>query len=246
VNTSTIRITSTARRLARTVVAIASLGSVAVACGDDAESLSSDACDRYAALQGAFFGDPAQLGPAAAAFAAAAPDGLADDAETVVEAFSSDDPEAMSDPELVAANERIGDVVFEECSSVAAIDVDGVDYAFDGLPDSVEAGRLAVRLHNRSDSDQPHELIVLTAADGRSADELVGLPMDELMQQARPVGLAFADEAGTSSTTLIDLEPGSYLLICTLPVAEGGEEAAGDGPHSSHADRGMVATLTVG
>ena len=45
------------------------------------------------------------------------------------------------------------------------------------------------------------------------------------MQQARPVGVAFAATPGATATTLVDLEAGSYLLICSLPVAEGGERA---------------------
>ena len=39
------------------------------------------------------------------------------------------------------------------------------------------------------------------------------------------------------------LEPGEYLVICTLPV--GGFEAAQDGPGDPHANHGMIATLTV-
>ena len=234
--------TRTPRRLIGTVLLITA---VAAACGDDTDAISSDGCDRFADLQAAFFGDPSQLGPAATAFADAAPDALADDADVLVEAFGSENPDAMSSPDFIAANERIGDAVFTDCDTVAAIDVDGIDYAFTGLPESVEAGRVAVRLHNESDTEQPHELVIVTGTDGQSADELRELPMEELMQQARPVGLAFVDTPGAASTTLIDLEPGSYLLICNLPVAEGGEMPEGEGPHDSHADHGMVATLTV-
>ena len=229
-------------RVVGTLVAVAT---VAAACGDDADPVSSAACDRYAELQAAFFGDPAQLAPAAEAFADAAPDALADDVDTLVAAFGAEGPDAMGSPDFVAANERIGDAVFGDCDTVAAIDVDGIDYAFDGLPESVDAGRIALRLHNESETEQPHEIVVVTGTDGQTADELRDLPMEELMQQARPVGLAFVDSPGASATTLIDLEPGSYLLICSLPVAEGGEMPEGDGPPDNHAAHGMVATLTV-
>jgi hypothetical protein len=231
------------RRLVGALVAVAA---VTAACGDDADQVSSAACDRYAELQAAFFGDPAQLGPAAAAFAEASPDELADEVDTLVAGFGADSPDAMGAPEFVEANERIGDAVFSDCDTEAAIDVDGIDYAFDGLPEQVDAGRIALRLHNESETEQPHEIVVVTGTDGQSADELRDLPMEELMQQARPVGLAFVDTPGTSATTLIDLEPGSYLLICSLPVAEGGEMPEGDGPPTdTHASHGMVATLTV-
>ena len=141
---------------------------------------------------------------------------------------------------------ELGDAIFSDCETAASVDVDGVDYAFAGLPESIDAGRLALRLQNVSATEQPHEVVIVTGTDGQSADELRALPMDELMQQARPVGLAFVDTPGTSTTTLVDLEPGSYLLICSLPVAEGGELPEGDGPPTdTHAAHGMVATLTV-
>ena len=228
------------------VGALVAVAAITAACGDDADPVSSAACDRYAELQAGFFGDPAQLGPAAEAFAEAAPDALADDVDALVAGFSADGPDAMSAPEFVEANERIGDAIFSDCDTVAAVDVDGIDYAFDGLPESVDAGRIAIRLHNESETEQPHEIVVVTGTEGQSADELRELPMEELMQQARPVGLAFVDTPGTSATTLIDLAPGSYLLICSLPVAEDGELPEGDGPPTdTHAAHGMVATLTV-
>jgi hypothetical protein len=231
------------RRVVGTLVAVVA---VTTACGDDIDPVSSAACDRYADLQAAFFGDPTQLAPAAEAFAEAAPHALADDVDALVAAFGAEGPDAMGAPEFVEANQRIGDAIFADCDTVVAIDVDGIDYAFAGLPESVDAGRIAVRLHNASETGQPHEIVVVTGAAGQSAEELRELPMEELIQQARPVGLAFVDTPGASATTLIDLEPGSYLLICSLPVAEGGELPEGDGPPTdNHAAHGMVATLTV-
>lgn len=230
----------------RAIGALVAIAAVTAACGEDDDQVSQDACDRYAELQSAFFGDPAQLAPAAEAFADAAPESLADDIDVVVAALGAESPDAMSSAEFVEANEQIGDAVFSDCDTEAAIDVDGIDYAFDGLPETVEAGRIALRLRNESETEQPHEVVVVTGTDGQTADELRELPMEELMQQARPVALAFVDSPGASSTTLMDLEPGSYLLICSLPVAEGGEMPEGDEPPTdTHASHGMVATLTV-
>ena len=234
--------TRTPRRLIGTVLLIAA---VAATCGDDTDPVSSLACDHYAELQAAFFGDPSVMGAAADAFAEAAPESMADDAAVLVAAFGAASPDAMGSPEFVGAYERIGDAVFADCDTVAAIDVDGIDYAFDGLPESVDAGRIALRLHNQSETGQPRELVVVTGTDGQTADELRDLPMEDLMQQARPVGLAFVNRPGAAATTLIDLAPGSYLLVCSLPVVEGGEAPEGDGTPENHAAHGMVATLTV-
>src|SRR5690606_8309684 len=92
----------------RAAVALVAVAAIATACGDDADPVSDAACDRYAELQAGFFGDPAQLGPAAEAFAAAAPEALADDVDALVAGFGADSPDAMGAPEFVEANERIG------------------------------------------------------------------------------------------------------------------------------------------
>lgn len=226
----------------------AALAVAAAGCGSDDDTLSASACDAYADAQAAFFGDPAQLGAAFTAFADAAPEDLADEAQVLASAAaaSADDPAAFDVPEVTVAGEAIGDAAFEQCDTVASLDVTGVDYAFADLPESVAPGRVAIRLTNDSATDQPHEIVVVTGTDGQTADELAGLPMEELMQQARPVGVAFAATPGATATTLVDLEAGSYLLICSLPVAEGGEAPATDEPPAdTHADHGMVATLTV-
>jgi hypothetical protein len=230
--------------LAIGVFAITALAATGCAANDD--EMSAAACDSYAALQASFFGDPALMVDAADDFGDVVPEAYSDDVGVLVDALSSDDPEAMASAEVVEANRVIGDAVFESCEVTTAIDVDGIDYAFDGLPTSIDAGRTALRLHNRSETEQPHEIVIVTGTDGQSADELRDLPLDQLMQQARPVAVAFVDAPGSSSTTLVDLDPGSYLLICALPVDEDGGSHDGDGPPSdTHASHGMVATLTV-
>ena len=65
---------SPTRSRARLVGGALLLATIATACGDDADSMSTAACDRYADLQAGFFGDPSELGAAAVAFGDAAPD----------------------------------------------------------------------------------------------------------------------------------------------------------------------------
>lgn len=234
------------RRSGATALALTAALALA-ACEADDDTMSAAACDAYAEAQAAFFGDPAALAGAFSAFADAAPAPIADDASAFADAAAraSDDPTALEDPEIVAAGERVGDAVFVGCDAVAALDVDGVDYAFGQLPAELEAGRVAIRFTNESETDQPHELVIVTGADGQTADELRDLPVEELFAQARPVAVAFSDTPGTSGTTLVDLEPGSYLVICTLPVAEHSADHGAEPGDPIHADHGMVATLTV-
>lgn len=56
---------------------------------------------------------------------------------------------------------------------------------------------------------------------------------------AATLAATYVAAKGDRSTTLAEFVPGTYLLICTIPV--GGDEDATE----NHADRGMVTTLTV-
>lgn len=236
------RRTAATRGLAVLTAAVAMLGA---ACGDDDDTadMSAAACDAYAGLQAAFFGDPAALGPAADAFAAVAPENLSDSVDVLRTAMVSEDPAVTETPEYAAAQTAVGDAVFTGCDVETTVEVTGVDYEFEGLPAQLAAGRTALRLTNDSAADEPHELIIATGANGESAEELMAMPLEELFGAVRPVGLAFTTSPGDTATTLVDLEPGEYIVICTLPV--GGFDAAQDGPGDPHSNHGMVAALTV-
>ena len=76
-------------------------------------------------------------------------------------------------------------------------------------------------------------------ADGatESIDEVLALPEDELMSKVQFTGVTFGGP-GTTNYVALDLEPGTYFLLCFLP--QGGGE---DGP--PHFMAGMKHTLTV-
>jgi hypothetical protein len=227
-------------------IAALTLTTLAACESDDDDTMSTAACDAYVEVQSAFFGDPAVLASSSQAFVEAAPESIADEAATLAEAIqaSAEDPAAMETPEVTAALQVVGDQVYDDCDADEKLEVTGVDYAFEDLPEEIDAGRVAIRFNNESDTEEPHEMIIATGAEGQSAAELAGLPMEELFQQARPLAVAFTDAPDQHATTLVDLEPGSYLVICTLPVggfAEGQDGPPAD-PHSAH---GMVGTLTV-
>jgi hypothetical protein len=234
-------------RIPHAAVALAALSLTALAaCEGDDDSMSEAACDAYADFQASFFSDPAAMSSAAEAFAAEAPEASSDDATTIVTAVGAmaDDPGALDTPEATAALRAVGDQVYDECAADEKLDVEGVDYAFESLPDEIDAGRVAIRFANDSESGEPHELVLATGANGESAADLAALPIDQLFQAARPLAVAFTDVPDTHATTLVDLEPGEYLVICTLPVGGfvEGEEGPPSDPHSAH---GMVKTLTV-
>lgn len=234
-------------RIRRTAIALAALSLTALAaCEGDDDSMSAEACDAYADFQSAMFGDPAAITTAAQAFADAAPESSSDDAATIVNAVGdmANDPSALDNPEVSAALQSVGDKVYDGCDADKKLDVTGIDYAFEDIPDQIDAGRVAIRFSNDSAANEPHELVLATGADGQSAADLAALPIDQLFQQARPLAVAFTTGPDTHATTLVDLEPGEYLVICTLPV--GGFAEGQDGPPADpHSHHGMVTTLTV-
>jgi hypothetical protein len=238
-----------------------SLALTAAACGDDddtstdtgdettvpdadAAEVSVEACDAYVGLSGAMLGDPAAAGDLFAAFESTAPEDLADDAATVVATYTTlaegGDPSAFAEPEYVAASTAVADAYFEGCDTVAELDVQGVDYGFEGLPAEVAAGRVALRFTNATEHEEPHELVLFQIQDGvtESIDELLALPEEEAGAKMAPAGVLFVDTPGAEAAAMLDLEPGRYAAVCFIPIG-GGEDGA---PHFTG---GMVAELEV-
>lgn len=215
-----------------------------VETGAGSSTISAEACDAFAGLAAAMTGDPSAAGSAVEAFQEHVTGDLAGPAETVAAAFTAaiegGDPASMASPEFVAANTEIGDAMYDGCEVDAKVDVAGVDYAFTGLPEEIAAGRVALRFTNGTEADEPHEIVLMRRADGvdEPVEELLALPEEEAMEKLQMAGVAFADVAGASNVTFLDLEPGEYVAICMLPVG-GGDEGE---PHAFH---GMTAELTV-
>jgi hypothetical protein len=115
------------------------------------------------------------------------------------------------------------------------LDVTAVNYAFEGVPDSLDAGTTSLALTN--DADEMHEMVLFRRADGetRSVDELLALPQGDPALEV--VTAAFVQPGETGYTTA-DLEAGGYIGVCFLPV--GGAE---DGP--PHFTEGMVTEFEV-
>ena len=117
------------------------------------------------------------------------------------------------------------------------VEVTAKDYAFEA-PDSFKAGELAFHLKNISTGEQ-HVMVLLRKNDGvdLSFDELLKLPEDQAEAKTTEFGFAFAPPGGDSSA-LVDLKPGSYAMVCFLPI--GGKEGA-----PPHFTQGMVHEFTV-
>ncbi|HWH35362.1 MAG TPA: hypothetical protein VNT56_08610 [Acidimicrobiales bacterium] len=142
------------------------------------------------------------------------------------------------------------------------VDITGVDYAFEGVPQSVPAGT-TLAFTNGSEGEV-HELVALRIDDdqNRPLEELLGLPDEEAEEvtEFQGVSVALPGEQGTVVEGDLTLdEPGTYALLCFIPTGadpavyeeilanpppegEGPPDVPGGPPHFT---QGMVAELTV-
>ena len=180
-----------------------------------------------------------QLAPIFDRVAENAPEELADEAEKIkgyVDPLLEGDAEAFS-----------SDATFEEYTAFVAdavktcdfesVSVTGVDYAFEGVPATLEAGTVAFDFTNDSEAEE-HEMLIIRKADGvaESFEEILQMSEEESESLVEFKGAAFAPP-GESSGTLAELTPGDYAMLCFIPV--GGE----DGP--PHFTEGMFTEFTV-
>ena len=141
------------------------------------------------------------------------------------------------------------------------VEVTAVDYAFEGLPDTVAAGT-RISLVNDSENGEVHEFVAIRIPDEetRPVSELVALPpeeIDALFGSTEPatVILAAPGETDVPGPVVGDgtlSEPGRYAVVCFIPV--GADPAVvldpnAEGPPESdappHAAQGMFAEVTV-
>jgi plastocyanin len=144
--------------------------------------------------------------------------------------------------------------------SAEAVEITGVDYAFEGVPTTAEPGT-TFTFSNSSESEA-HELVLFQIPEGeeRPIEELLLLPDEEAESiVGAPLGVAFAMPNEDGETVMGELtveEPGRYVMLCFIPVGAdpevvaeamqgAGEEAPdlGDGP--PHFVEGMSAEFPV-
>lgn len=142
--------------------------------------------------------------------------------------------------------------------------ITGVDYAFEGVPDSVEPGT-ELTFTNASEAEF-HEMVVMRIDDDedRTVEELLQLSEDESEQVTEFVGVQFAPpgEDGISPPDappgpVVLEETGRYALLCFIPTGadpeafvQALEEGEGEGPPDveggpPHFTKGMAAEVTV-
>jgi hypothetical protein len=234
------------RRAGLAVVAVVALALIGTACGDDDDDTAADDlsggtettadtaaggetaafCDARVGLEQAFAGQPPDVQAITGMLddlQAAAPTDLAASVEglsTVLTAAAESGTDPAQDPAFVENLHPVDEFALGECG-YDTVDVTGLDYSFEGLPETIEAGTVtALKLTN--EGAEPHVIVVfkINEGDDITLDELLALPEDQVAQHAT-FAFAASAEPGTWGASFVELEPGRYAAFCPIPV--GGE-----------------------
>ena len=140
---------------------------------------------------------------------------------TLMGCGSDDDSDAATDDTGAPSDD--GTSSTDAPSEDGVVEVELVDFAFEGLPDSVAAGtRLTV---TNSSEVELHKLSALPIPDdeSRPVEELLDLPGAELaaILRVRPATVLTAGPGGPQVDEVGDgtlSAPGRYVIICAIPL----------------------------
>lgn len=161
-------------------------------------------------------------------------------ARLVRQTVTTGDYSALDSPEFMTANQNIDRFMLGKCG-FDEIKVTGVNYAYEGIPNTIKAGTVAFTFIN--EGDEMHELGIARINDGvqQPLEQLLALSEEQAMQMVSFAGGAFATP-GKSDTGFLELKPGRYGAACFVPTgSKEGQEGTGP-PHFTH---GMFAEFTV-
>jgi plastocyanin len=101
-------------------------------------------------------------------------------------------------------------------ASGSAVEVVGVDYAFQGIPPTATVG---TSFSLRNEGNEAHELVLVRKNPDvtLSFEELLALPEDQALNQVAFLGQVAANPGETASGTVTADAPGDYLAICFVP-----------------------------
>jgi uncharacterized cupredoxin-like copper-binding protein len=119
-----------------------------------------------------------------------------------------------------------------EPAAPEAVAVTSIEYEFQGVPATLEAGETNFTMENKG--DEPHEFALALVKSDASIEELINLPEKDLPENIEQLGRAFA-KPGASGEMVAELEPGRYAYVCFEPSPEG----------APHAFLGMAGEFTV-
>ena len=165
---------------------------------------------------------------------------VATQAQLIREALASGDESVFEKPEFAESDRAIDEYMLDNCG-FEHLQVTGLDYEFEGIPDRVPAGTVAITLTN--EGAELHEIGLARINDDvtQPVEELIALPEDQIMSMISFVGHAF-EEPGKTDTVFLQLEPGRYAAACFIPQ---GSTPGAEGSGPPHTTSGMFAEFTV-
>lgn len=214
--------------------------------GDDA---LVSACDAYAAIPDAIPDDGPPEDPAAVEqllvdLETGAPDSVQADVTTLNAALREalgGNPDALTE-EVFGLYSGIGAGMVQACPADQVIDVTAVEYEFQGIPDTLPAGKVNVAFTNGG--EEVHEFVVVRRNDDVTDpfEDILALDEEEALAKVTDIGFTFATQ-GEHGAAFLDLEPGDYAAVCFVPVGSVDPEAEVDGP--PHFTQGMLVEFSV-
>lgn len=242
--------------LRRTLVLVTAAALIAAACNRGGEEPQDDGTDGVDAQLQAFCsaivdaearfvaeGPEADVEQLLVQVEENAPEELREDVAIVAAAVraAAEDPSQFERPEFGEANEAIDRYVVESCG-YETVEVSGVEYAFEGVPDTIQSGRVGFLFSN--DGEELHEMVVFRINEGvdQPFEEILQLPQEEGQELVTFVDAGFGPP-GESDAEVMELEPGRYGIACFVPMGSTDPDAPADGP--PHFTEGMLAELTV-
>ena len=173
-----------------------------------------------------------------------APEEISGDVTTatgiVREGLTGNDPSVLEGPEFQEADDNIDEYMLAECG-YEQVEATGVDYEYEGLPDTVPAGVVAVTFTNQG--EELHEIGVARVNDDVTMpiEQVLAQPVEQVFSMVTLTGVTFA-APGESETTFLRMEPGRYGAACFVPQGTTHDTQGGGPPHFS---LGMFAEFTA-
>lgn len=161
---------------------------------------------------------------------------------TVRQALETQDDRAFESEEFSTNEEEVDQWVADNCG-FERVDVRAVDYAFEGVPETIPAGTVTFQFSN--EGKEVHEMIMVRYKDPTTTiEDLMKLSDKEAEKALDFLGASFGPPGATDIESR-EMTPGKYALVCFVPVGSTSPQAArkADGP--PHVARGMSAEFTV-
>ena len=114
----------------------------------------------------------------------------------------------------------------------AQVEVTAVDFAFEGVPETLDAGEMTFALAN--EGAYPHEMAVARILDDTPLEEIASAGAANIDPSSRRI-IEAVEPGGTGEIT-VELESGRYGYVCWLRDGTNAER---------HAERGMIGEFTV-